>query len=259
VVNLNEEVFWGLRNYYNIIADTEFWKSMFNTLALMVMSLGIGIPSALILASMINSLGKGKSVFKIGFFLPNLTSIVIVIIVMKLIFNSSDKGLANMLLSIFGINPVEWFVDPRISKLTVVLGGLWNGIGYTTLLFMAGLQVISIQLYEAADMDGASSIQKFKFITLPGVKNTTLFILVTGVIGGFQRFQDVYILSGNGWRIDKNLQTAMLYVFNKNFSASAHMNTGMAMAGGMVLGFIMFVVIAILNKYTGISKSTRLS
>jgi len=225
----------------------------------MAMSLGLGIPSALILASMINSLKKGKSIFKIGFFIPNLTSIVIVIIVMRFIFNSSEKGLANVLLSLFGIKPVEWFVDPKISKLTVTLAGLWSGIGYTTLLYMAGLQVISEQLYEAAEIDGASSFQKFKFITLPGVKNTTLFLLVTGVISGFQRFQDVYILSGNGWRIDKNLQTAMMYVFTKNFSTNSAMNTGQAMAGGVVLGVIMFIVIAVLNRYMGISKGSRLT
>lgn len=250
---------WGFDNYILVLQDHEFWWSMSNTIVLMAMGLAMGIPAALIIAVLINNLARAKSLFKIGFFLPNLTSIVIVIIVMKTVFSSGDAGFANKMLDLFGIPSVEWLSDPRISKVTVVLMGLWHGIGYTTLLYLAGLQVISGHLYESAGIDGASAWQKFVYITIPGVRNTTLFLLVTGIISGFQRFQDVFVLSGNGWSIDKNLQTVMMYIYKYNFTNAGGVKPGVSLAGGVILAVVIFIIIAILSKFTKVTQSARMS
>jgi ABC-type sugar transport system permease subunit len=253
-VRFVDRVAWGFGNYVNIIRDGEFWLSMYNTIVLMVMGLGTSIPIALLLAALINSLTRWKSIFKIGYFLPNLTSIVVVVIVMRVVFSASGAGIANRFVSLFGLGPFEWLVDPRITKLTVTLMGLWNGIGYSVLLFLAGLQVIPLHLYEAAAIDGANAWRKFLHITLPGVRRITLFVLMTGIIGAFQRFQDVFILSGNGWRVDKNLQTVMMFIYQRNFNVTGNVSQGEALAGGVILGIVIFICIAVLSKYTRITE-----
>jgi len=252
---------WGLRNYTQLLNDPEFIQAFYNTIVLMVMNILVTIPVALMIAAMINSTKRGQSLFKISYFLPNLTSVVVVITLMRFVFSSSDNGAMNMLLAFFGLGSQQWFTDPNVSKISLTAVSVWWGMGYYTLLFMAGLQVISAQYYEAASIDGASGFQKFIYITIPGVKGTTIFVLVMLVISGFQRFQDVFVLSGNGFGIDKNTQTAMMYIYTKVNMAlwGGAAFPGLSMAAGTILGVAMFITVFILNRFTKFTGTQRLT
>ncbi|MFD0677914.1 MULTISPECIES: carbohydrate ABC transporter permease [unclassified Paenibacillus] len=238
-------VWAGFSNYEFILSDTSFWKALRNTIIMGVMGLGIGLPLSFIVASLINSIVRpGMSVlFKAIYFLPNVTSTIAASIVFLLLFYPTEKGIANTVLNLFGLKPLGWMSDPNYAKISVILMDTWHGVGYSVLIWLAGLQSISRDLYEAAEVDGARKLQQWLYITIPGMKPVIFFMVVMGTINAFKRFGEVYVIGGPDGNPGGSLFTLMLYVYRYGFYTY---DFGKAAAASYVI-FIIILLFTLLN------------
>jgi ABC-type sugar transport system permease subunit len=231
-----EMQFVGLRNYINLASDPVFLQSLGNTVYYAVVAVGIILPAALGLALIVNSaLVRAKSFFRVGMILPNLTSTVAAAIIFTLMFDH-NYGLFNGALKAIGFKPVMW-LDPGLVKISVLLVATWRYIGINMLYFLAGLQGIPEELYEAAAVDGAGNTAKFWHITLPLLRPIAMFVVILTIIGSFQLFAEPMILAGGG---PKNASlTIANYLYRSGFQFS---RLGYASAIGYVLAFIILVL-----------------
>ena len=188
----------GIENFVRLMKDHLFWKYVGNTMFLMI-GIPVGMFASLALALLMNRKLRGIVIFRTIYFLPSLSAGVALCMLWRWIYNP-DFGLLNAFLAKVGIDGPEWLASIVWAKPAIMLMGLWTGVGGTTMiLYLAGLQTIDLELYEAADIDGANGWQKFWNITWPMLTPTTFFIFVMGIIGGFQGgFQAVYIMTGGG-------------------------------------------------------------
>lgn len=191
-------VFGGLANYTRLMNDPLFWTSVKNTFVILIVQVPIMTFLALILAVLVNSsLVKFKSFFRISLFMPVITALVAYSIVFKTILNE-QYGLMNYFLSWFGIEPVGWLTDPTWAKISLIMAITWRWTGYNMVIFLAGLQNIPKDMYEAASMDGAGTVRQFFSITIPQMKPVLLFSFVLSTIGTLQLFDEPYILTNGG-------------------------------------------------------------
>jgi len=188
--------FVGLQNFIELFSDFKFWNAMKNT-AVYSIYVPIGMFISLLLAIAVNKLGKLSIVLRVLYYLPVVTAGVATTIVWRWIFNR-DFGVLNFVLSIFGIKPIAWLESPQFALISMMIIGIWSAIGSQLLIFLAGLQGIPKDFYDAAAVDGASKPRIFWKITLPLLKPTSLFVLVTSVIGSFQVFTPIYVLTQGG-------------------------------------------------------------
>ncbi len=250
------EKFVGLRNYKTLLSSSSFGKAVFNTIILALLDLSV-IPIGVILASLINSLGKGKlqSFFRIGFYMPNVITGVSVILLFQVVLKEQG-GILNSFLSFVTQQPVEigWLSNSMYSKFGATIISIWRGSGYTMLISLAGLQSIPSEIYEASEVDGCSGLQKWIYITLPQMTKTFVFLLTTNLIASFSRFTDLYVLSGNSasGRPGGSLQTILMYIYQYSFETP---NYGMSSAGAMILFVIVFGVTLVNLKMTGFFKN----
>jgi multiple sugar transport system permease protein len=190
--------FVGLGNYLKIIHDPLFWKALLNTFYFVLVggpiSIAVSLFSALLLQS---KLVKFKRFLRFAFFTPVVTTLVAVAIVWRYLYHPRF-GLFNQFLMIFGFDPVNWLGDPKYAMPSIIILAVWKNFGYNMLIFIAGLQNIPDELYEAAEIDGASFLQKFKNITLPMLAPTMLFVTLTTTIGYFQLFAEPYVMTQGG-------------------------------------------------------------
>lgn len=189
--------FAGLENYINLVKDNRFWTYLGNTLFFMI---GIipGMLLSLVLATLLNQKIRGILAFRTMYFLPVISSMVACALIWRWIYNP-DFGLLNAALRALGIkSPPDWLSDTHFSKPALILMTTWKGLGYNMLLYLAALQGIPDFLYEAADVDGATGWHKFLHITMPLLAPTHFFILVMSVIGTFQMFGEIYVMTGGG-------------------------------------------------------------
>jgi multiple sugar transport system permease protein len=189
-------VWVGLSNYARMFGDDLFYHSLRVTTVYTVLSVPIGLVTALGLAVLLNQGVRGLRFFRTAFYLPSLISGVAVAIVFSWFFNK-QFGVINFFLGLFGINGPNWLGDPDWTLPAFVLMSLW-GIGGTVVIFIAALQGVPVELYEAAELDGATSWRRFINITLPLISPVILFSLITGVIATFQTFAVSYIMTGGG-------------------------------------------------------------
>ena len=182
-------IFIGLQNYQKVFADKEIWQALINTFKYAIVEVPFSIVIALVLAVLLNRKMKGRSVYRTIIFLPMVAAPAAVAMVWRWLFNS-DYGLIN---NVFHVH-VNWVSNPKIAVFAVAIIGVWSIIGYNMLLFLAGLQEIPKDYYEAADIDGASGVRAFFKITLPLLSPTVFFVLVTRVIGALQVFDLVYMV-----------------------------------------------------------------
>lgn len=238
---LSTQKWIGLRNYINIFTnDSSFIKSLQNTGYYVVFSVPLAIIFALSLALLLNTKVKGVKVFRTIYYLPSVLSGVAVTLLWMWIFNPVG-GVINTVLGILGINGPAWFNDPRWAKPALIIMRLWH-VGGSMILFLAALQDVPRQLYEAAEIDGATGIKKFWYVTLPMISPTMLFITITGINGAFQVFDSAYIISrGTGGPADSTL-FYNLYLYNKAFG---QLQMGYASA----LAWVLFAIIMV---FTGI-------
>jgi multiple sugar transport system permease protein len=194
---LSEPVWVGGLNYRDMVADSVFWKSLYNTLFFSVMSLPLGMILALMLAILLNQPVRCRGAFRAIFFLPSLVPMVAGAMVWLWILNGK-LGLLNQFLTTLGIHhPPQWLSDPGWTKQSLVLMSLW-GVGNSVVIYLASLQDVPQALYEASEIDGASAWLRLRHVTLPMISPVIYFNLVMGIIGTLQTFASAYVMFNGG-------------------------------------------------------------
>lgn len=211
-----EYVFCGLQNYITMVKDPIFWKSLKNTFIYLAVQVPVMVVMSLVLGVLVEqAFIKCRSGFRISIFLPSVTALVAYAIIFKLLFNT-DFGLINHALQVFGFDGVDWLNTVWGARMAIIIGITWRWTGYNTIIMIAGLKNIPTELYESADIDGASFFQKFIYITVPMVKSIILFVSITSTIGTLQLFDESFILTGGG--PDNATITIGHYLYNTGFS-----------------------------------------
>jgi len=230
--------FVGAANYRTLASEPLFWKALKNTLYFVLLgvpaTMGVALAAALGVTAGVT---RFKPVFRTIYFAPVVTTLVAVAVVWRYLYHPRF-GLINGFLGFFGVEPIAWLADPRWAMPAIVLLAVWKNFGYTMIIFVAGLQAIPEQLYEAARLDGASAWQRFRYITLPGLAPTTTFVAVITVIGYFQLFAEPYVMTSGGGPVNATL-SVVLYMFKEGFR---WWNIGYAAAVAFVLFWIILGV-----------------
>jgi cellobiose transport system permease protein len=234
----------GLRNFDLLFSDPVFWQSVYNTFVIGIIGTVPQIFFGLILAFTLNqSFLKFRSFFQTLFFMPNVTSIVAVAIVFAGLFTPSEHGIANFIISLFGMQPVVWDVNSWGIKIAISTMVLWRWTGYVTVIFLAGLQSIPNDLYEAATIDGASSYRQFLDISVPLLRPFIIFVTLIATIGSLQLFAEPNVFLGRGMRPEG--MTVVVYLYQYAFEK---FNLGYASAASVAL-FIMIMIFSALNTW----------
>ncbi|CAO1648870.1 sugar ABC transporter permease [Salinibacterium sp. NSLL150] len=225
-------------NYVEMFNDAVFMQSIGNTIWYTFWTVPVSMAVAVVVAVLLNQGLKLQKFYRTAFFLPQVTATVAIAMVWLWIFNP-QYGLLNAMLETIGIPGQAWLVDPQWALPSVILVGAWQGIGIKMLIYIAALQNIDESLYEAASLDGASSIRKFFSITVPMLKPATFFVFIISIIGAFQVFDQIYVLTDGG---PANATTMMTYEVYR--SAFQEFRMGMASAQSVVLfAFLLFVTL----------------
>lgn len=228
----------GFGNYVNLLQDENFLKAVQNTLVFTVESLVVGVGIALISALIIHQISAGKSFFRGAFFLPVVTNMVAVSMLWKMLY--LKRGFINGMLGLIGIAPISFLGSPQNAMHAIVITSAWQGFGYSMVMFMAALEGISKEYYEAADIDGANFFQKFWHITVPELRYTFLFLSITGVSGAVMVFTQIYVMTSGGPL--KSTGTVMFDLFDR----FTHLRLGEANAIGVII-FLFLLVFSLLN------------
>ncbi len=186
-------VFIGLDNYTKMFSDPDVWQALINTFKYAIIEVPLSIALALIVAVLLNRQIHARTIYRTIFFLPMVAAPAAVAMVWRWLYNS-EFGLLNHLLTSIGLNPVTWLSDPNVAFISIAMVGVWSVLGYNMVLFLAGLQEIPQDFYEAAEIDGASKISQFFNITIPLLSPTMFFVTVTRIIASLQVFDSIYIM-----------------------------------------------------------------
>ncbi|GAA3818404.1 carbohydrate ABC transporter permease [Cellulomonas soli] len=228
--------FIGLENYTALFGDEYFLKAMWNTFFYMI-GIPIGLTLSLLLALTLNRQIAGRTAFRTIYYVPVISSLAAIAIVWQFAYNG-DFGLVNQALSWFGIQGPDWLQNTATVKPAIIIMAIWKGLGYSTLLYLAAIQSVPASLYEAAALDGAGALRKFRSITVPMVRPVTFFLVVTNIIGGSQIFIEVNIMTPNGGP-EFSSASIVWYIVRKAFK---YQQMGYATAMAVVLGLIVFVI-----------------
>ena len=202
--------FVGLRNYQELSQNRMFWQSMRNTLIFALVGGPLTIFVALGAALLLNAkVAKFKAMFRTIFFAPVVTTIVAVAVVWRYLYHAR-VGLLNRFLDLFGIGPIDWLGDPHWALPAIMLLVIWKNFGYSTVIFVAGLQNAPEELYEAARIDGAGAIRQFWYVTVPVLIPTFVFVSVITAIGYLQIFAEPYVMTPDGGPLNTTLSIVML-------------------------------------------------
>lgn len=189
--------FIGLANYKTLLGDPIFHQALGNTLLYSVLYIVPSMVLGLLLALLLSGESRGYQVFRTGFYLPYIISMVCASTIWLWMFDPSS-GFLNQLLAKLGLAPSTWLKDPSLAMLCVVLVSVWKNLGYCMLINLSGIKGIPGYLYEAAEIDGAGALQRFRHITLPMLQPTTFFLFITSCISSFNVFEQVNVLTGGG-------------------------------------------------------------
>ncbi len=188
----------GLGNYRALFDNPLFWTALQNTFYFALVGGPLTVAVSLAAALLVNAkLVRFRTLFRTIYFVPFVTTLVAVAVVWRYLYHA-EYGLLNWALGFVGIGPVDWLADPRWAMPAIILLAIWKNFGYNMLIFIAGLQAIPEELYEAAQLDGASPWQRFRHVTLPSLAPTFFFVGVVTMIGYFQLFSEPYVMTGGG-------------------------------------------------------------
>ncbi|KAB8125862.1 sugar ABC transporter permease [Gracilibacillus oryzae] len=236
--------FAGFQNFKWILTDPIFWTSLTNTLIMWVLGTIPQLIIGIILAYALNSaLIKMKSFFRVSVFMPYVTSTVAVAIVFGVMFNSQEFGLFNVIFSWFGIDAVSWSTSWWGVKIAISTMVFWRWVGYNTIIYLAGLQAIPHELYEAAQIDGATVRQKIQYITVPMLRPIIILTVFTSTIGALQLFTEPLIFIGRTYR-EEGI-TVVLYLYREAF---ANLSFGPASAAAIIL-FVIIIILSSINVW----------
>ena len=239
----------GLGNYQRLLSDKIFLKAVYNSAKYMVGTLVLLIPFPMLFATLLNSkLMKKPGFFKSIYFIPALTSVVVAGTIFRLMFGEMNTSLANQVIAAFGMSPIKWLKGEWTSYFALLLLACWRWTGVNILYFLAGLQSISTDIYEAASIDGASKWQQFVKISFPLVKPTTVYVLTISIYAGLSMFTESYML----WKGNNSPQniglTIVGYLYRQGIEKRA---MGYACAVGLILRIIVMAVNLVQLKATG--------
>ncbi len=245
VRGMRNETFVGLANIDRLIADPVFWTALWNTAYFALGSLLLQLPVALALALLLsNARLKGRNLFRLSFFAPVLISGVFIAVIFYLLYDRR-YGLVNMVLG----SEIQWLQDPDLVMPALILAGVWRWAGFNMVYFLAGLQSIRRELYEAAAVDGAGTWQTFIHVTIPALKPVIAFVVITSMIGSFQLFDLPYVLTEGG---PGNASiTMVMYLYKHGFE---FINLGYAATIGWALAVIIGVISIIQVRFFGVFK-----
>ncbi len=225
--------FVGLGNYHALLADPLFWKALRNTAYYVVVGGPLSVVVSLAAAMLVNArLVRWKPLFRSAFFAPWVTTLVAVALVWRYLYHP-QYGLLNAFLGLVGGGPVDWLGNPHWAMPAIILMSVWKNFGYNMLIFLAGLQTIPPQLYEAAELDGAGTWQRFRQVTVPMLGPTFVFVGVVTMIAAFQIFSEPYVMTQGGPL--KSTLTLVLFMYEQGFR---WWRLGFAAAVAVVLGLL---------------------
>ncbi|GIO62815.1 carbohydrate ABC transporter permease [Paenibacillus cineris] len=236
----NAPEFIGLKNYTRLLHDTLFGKAMYNTFIYALFTILPQMFLGLVMATLLNGKIFGRVFSRASIYVPNVTSMVAVSMIWLWIYDPS-LGILNRTIKVFGFDPLQWLYNPNTAMMSVIIMSIWKSIGYTMIVYLAGLQSIPSSLYEAAQIDGASKIRQFFSITIPMLKPTTFFILVMSCINSFMVFEQVNIMTSGG-----PLNSTTTVVHQIYLRAFQDFQMGYASAMAVVL-FVITLIITLLN------------
>lgn len=231
----------GLENYERLFQDQEVWISFKNTLVYTIVSVPITIALSIAIAQLLNQQIKGKSAYRLLFFLPAITMPAAIAMIWKWIYNG-QFGILNQIINFFGIDSINWISDANFAMFALIIVGIWSGLGMNIIYFLAGLQSVPRTFYEAADIDGANPFQKFFNITLPLLSPTIFFVTITSLIKSFQMFDLLFMLISRQSNAI-NATKSVVYVFYQH--AFEFMDKGYASAISIILFIVILIVTVI--------------
>jgi ABC-type sugar transport system permease subunit len=194
------EQFTGLQNYANVLADPIFYVALANTLLYVVTTVGGQVILGLFFAFLLNQRIRGRTIFRVMYYIPVITSWAVVAILWAMLLDPTKYGFLNYALMSFGItgSPIHWLTEPWLARISIIMFSIWKGLGWTTIMFLGALQSIPQKVYEVADLDNATTWRKFRSITLPLMSPVVAVVAAQLIIGAFNIFPQVYILTGGG-------------------------------------------------------------
>ena len=245
---LGDMQFAGLDQFEFLVHDPTFWLSVRNTIVIWVLGTFPMLFVALVIAVLLNAGVRFTPFYRIAYFLPNVTSLVAVALFFFAIFSSSN-GLVNAVLHLLHLPQVQWLQNPFAIKVVIALLMSWQWTGYNAIIYLAGLQTIPTQLYEAAQLDGAGPVRIFRHITIPLLRPIILFTLIVSTVTGLQSFTEPQVLFGSTASVNPNSGgpgqaglTMMLYFYHQAFDNNDY-GYGAAIVWALFLLILLFVVI----------------
>jgi multiple sugar transport system permease protein len=233
----------GLGNIKLLLTDPLIWRALFNTLYFLLIHIPLQLVLALGLAQLLNQKIRGRAFFRASYFMPVVVSGVVVTILWQQMY-ATETGLINLLLQRFGLSKIGWLTDRRYAMPAIAIMATWKNVGLYVVLFLVGLQGIPADLYEAAELDGASAWQKFRLITVPMLNPTIMLVLLLSTIGGFSLFIEPYVMTGGG-PVNSTL-SGILYLYKQAFFFS---KMGYATTIGFFWAMIIFVVVLLQRRF----------
>ncbi len=240
--------FVGLDNYSRLLGDPDFWNALVNTLGLLVLATVPQLLLALVVAGMLNRPLRALLLFRLGVLAPIVTSVAAVAIVFGQLYGR-DAGLVNGLLGFVGVDPIDWQASKASSWIAVSSMVNWRWMGYNALIYLAAMQAIPRDLYEAAQIDGAGAVRQFRNITVPLIRPALIFTVVMSIIGGMQLFTEPLLfgqgdVSGGSLR---QFQTIAMYMFEQSFQ---NFDYGYGSAVAWMI-FLLTVIVGVVNLLIG--------
>jgi multiple sugar transport system permease protein len=232
--------FIGLQNYWQLLHEPLFWKTLGNTFYFVILGVPLSIAASLGAALLVNSkVARFRNVFRTIYFAPVVTTLVAVAVVWRYIFHTR-YGFLNYGLDFIGIGPIDWMGDPSWSMPAIVIMAVWKNFGYNMIILLAALQSIPEDLYEAARIDGASSWQQFRHVTLPSLQPILLLVSILTMAGYFQLFAEPYVMTEGGPL--ESTKSVLFYMYDEGFK---WWSLGRASA----VAFILFLIIFVLTMF----------
>jgi len=235
----------GLANYQQLLTDPVFLQTVRNTVVFVVAGQGIGPILGIASALLLNNKLKFRAIFRTAYFVPVMTSLVVVATIWKMLLNSG--GMVNLIFGYFHLPTTDWLDNPSTALPSVIGASVWQGFGFETVIFLGALQAIPREYYEAAMVDGASAWSRFWHITLPGLRPTILFVYVIGIIQSSQVFDQIFVMTQGGPIGSTN--TIVYELINRFNSLDLGQASAIAYLLAIVLAILSFVQIRVFREW----------
>jgi multiple sugar transport system permease protein len=237
--------FAGADNVRLLATDARFWRAVANTFIFLGIHVPLQIATALALALALNRQLAGRGFWRAAFFLPVVISGAVVAILWSNLY-ANDVGLINRLLTKIGLSPVPWLTDPRTAMPAIAVMVTWKNVGFYVIIYLAGLQYIARSCQEAIALEGATSWQRFRYLTLPSLLPQTILVVTLSTINGFQLFIEPYVMTGGGPL--RRTYSVVLYLYNNAF---AYQKMGYAATIGVALALMIGAVVFVQRRVIG--------